>query len=89
MGTLATVLAGKDIPTPEERYWVAAEGDIEKVNSIPRITQIRVTYNLTVSEGKEQDAKEAFSTYLTRCPAAQSVIGCIDIRDNLMLHTLP
>jgi hypothetical protein len=88
MGTLAAALAGKEIPTTEDLYWVAVEGDIEKVNNIPRITQIRVTYYLTVTQGKEQDAREAFSTYLTRCPAAQSVLGCIDIRDDLVLHTL-
>ncbi len=89
MGTLATLLAGKDIPTTEDRYWVAVEGDIEKVDNIPKITQIRVRYNLGVAEGKESDAREAFSTYLTRCPAAQSVMGCIEIRDELVLYALP
>ena len=34
MGTLATVLAGKKIPTPEERYWADVEGDIEDVNMV-------------------------------------------------------
>jgi hypothetical protein len=28
MGTLATVLAGKKIATPESRYWAEVEGDI-------------------------------------------------------------
>ena len=88
MGTLATLLAGKGISTTEDLYWVDVEGDIEKVNDIPKITQIRVMYHLKVSEAKAPDAKEAFSTYLTRCPAAQSVIGCIDIRDELQLHDL-
>ena len=88
MGTLATLLAGKGIPTTEDLYWVDVEGDIEKVNDIPKITQIRVTYHLKVSEAKAPDAREAFSQYLTRCPAAQSVIGCIGIRDDLKLHNL-
>ncbi len=88
MGTLATLLAGKGIPTTEDLYWVDVEGDIEKVNDIPKITQIRVTYHLTVPETKAPDAREAFSTYLTRCPAAQSVIGCIAIRDDLIVHNL-
>ena len=88
MGTLAAALAGQEIPTTEDLYWVAVEGDIEKVNDIPKITQIRVTYHLKVSEAKAPDAREAFSTYLTRCPAAQSILGCIDIRDDLVLHTL-
>ncbi len=85
MGTLASVLAGKNIPTiPEEQYWADVEGDIEKVNNIPRITRIRVTYHLKVSEEQEKNARQAFSEYLVRCPAAQSVMGCIDIIDNLI-----
>jgi hypothetical protein len=86
MGTLAAALAGKDIPTPENLYWANVEGDIEKVNDIPKITRIRVTYHLKVSEEKVPDARTAFSAYLTRCPAAQSVMGCIEIRDELLLH---
>jgi len=88
MGTLATLLAGKGIPTTEDLYWADVEGDIEKINDIPKITQIRVTYHLKVSEEKARDAREAFSTYITRCPAAQSVIGCIDIRDGLVVQNL-
>jgi len=47
MGTLATVLAGKKISTPEDRYWADVEGDIENVNDVLKITQIRVKYYLT------------------------------------------
>ena len=83
MGTLATVLAGKKIPTPEDRYWADVEGDIENVNNVLKITQIRATYHLKVPKGRADEAKEAFSSYLKFCPAAQSVIGCINIRDNI------
>ena len=83
MGTLATFLARKSHPTPEDRYWAEVEGDIENVNNVLKITEIRVVYNLKVSEEKVQEAREAFSSYLTSCPAAQSVIGCINIRDRL------
>jgi hypothetical protein len=89
MGTLATVLAGKKIPTPEDRYWADVEGDIENVNGVLKITKIRVTCHLKVAPGKAQDAKDAFSTYLVRCPAAQSVIGCINIQDELLLEEGP
>jgi organic hydroperoxide reductase OsmC/OhrA len=85
MGTLASVLAGKNIHTPENLYWADVEGDIEKVNNILRITQIRVTYHLKVPEGKAQEAREAFSAYIALCPAAQSVMGCIDIIDDLRI----
>lgn len=89
MGTLAGVLAGKRIPTPEERYWADVEGDIENVGGVLKITTIRVVMNLKVPAGKSADAREAFSTYLARCPAAQSVIGCIRIEDELRVEEIP
>jgi organic hydroperoxide reductase OsmC/OhrA len=88
MGTLATLLARKKIPTPEDRYRADVEGDIENVNNVLKITEIRVKYHLKVPEGKAEEAKEAFSSYLTFCPAAQSVIGCIKIKDDLTLEEL-
>ncbi len=89
MGTLATVLAGKKIPTPEDRYWADVEGDIENVNGVLKITNIRVKCHLKVAPGKSEEAKEAFSMYLVRCPAAQSVIGCINIHDELLVEERP
>ena len=86
MGTLARFLAEKQISTPEDRYWAEVEGDIENVNKVLKITQIRVKYHLKVPRGKEEDAKNAFSTYLPSCPAAQSVTGCIQIRDHLIVE---
>ena len=86
MGTLAGVLAGKKIPTPEDRYRAEVEGDIENVSGILKITRIRVAYHLRIPKDKANDAKEAMPVYLARCPAAQSVIGCIQIQDNLVLE---
>ena len=86
MGTLAGVLAGKKIPTPEDRYWADVEGDIENVNGVLKITRIKVTYHLKVPAGKRDEAREALSSYLVRCPAAQSVIGCIQIQDDLVIE---
>jgi hypothetical protein len=88
MGTLASVLAGKKIPTPEDRYWADVEGDIENVNNVLKITQIRATYHLKVAKGKADEARQAFSSYLNFCPAAQSVIGCINIRDDIRIDEL-
>lgn len=88
MGTLARVLAERGIETPKERYWAEAEGDIENVQNVLKITQIRVTYRLKVDRGKADVAKEALSTYLSRCPAAQSVIGCIDIQSDAQVEEL-
>ena len=85
MGTLATMLAKKQIRTPEDRYWADVEGDIENVDNVLKITEIRVKYHLKVPRGKAEGAKEAFSSYLTSCPAAQSVIGCIRIKDDITI----
>ena len=89
MGTLATLLAGKKIPTPEANYRADVEGDIENVNGVLKITRIGVTYHLKIAPDKTAEAREAFSSYITRCPAAQSVIGCIKIEDELVIEEMP
>jgi len=86
MGTLAAALARKEIKTSEDRYWAEVEGDIENVNGVLKITQIRVDYHLGTADEKADAAREAFASYLASCPAAQSVIGCIEIKDNLILE---
>jgi organic hydroperoxide reductase OsmC/OhrA len=89
MGTLATVLAGKKIPTPGDRYRADVEGDIENVDGVLKITRIAVTYHLKVPHEKAEDAREALLVYIKRCPAAQSVIGCIRIEDDLVIEEIP
>jgi hypothetical protein len=86
MGTLARFLAGKQIDTPKDNYWADVEGDIEDVNGVLKITRIRVNYHLKVPPGKEEEAKQALTVYLAGCPAAQSVIGCIEILDKLVFE---
>ena len=82
------VLAGKKIRTPEESYTADVEGDIENIDGVLKITEIRVNYHLKVQKEKSEDANAAFSTYLKSCPAAQSVIGCIRIRDKLEIEKI-
>ncbi len=86
MGSLATLMAGKKIPTPEHLYWADMEGDIEAVAGVLRITTIRVKMHLKCPEEKVADAKEAFANYITRCPAAQSVKDCIKLQDELIFE---
>ena len=88
MGTLATVLAGSKIPTPETRYRAEVEGHIEDIDGVLKITRINVRYYLKVPPGKAGDAKDAFSSYLTFCPAAQSVVGCIEIKDDIEIEEM-
>lgn len=89
MGTLATALAGRKIPTHTDRYLAEVEGDIEDVDGVLRITTIRVSYLLKVPTGKVKEAREVFASYITGCPAANSVRGCIDIQDSLEITELP
>jgi organic hydroperoxide reductase OsmC/OhrA len=86
MGTLATLLAGKKIPTPEPLFWADVEGDIENVNGVLKITTVRVNMHLKCPEEKAADAKEAFAAYIARCPAAQSVKDCINLEDKLIFE---
>ena len=79
MGTLATALAGRKIPTHTDRYKAEVEGDVEDVDGVLRITRIRVAYTLKVPAGKAVEAREVFEDYLVKCPAAMSVQGCIEI----------
>ena len=89
MGTLATVLAGSKIPTFGDRFRADAEGDIEDVDGVMRIARIRVRYTLKVPPGKTEEALEAMRTYITRCPGAMSVRGCIALEDTLEVSELP
>ncbi len=89
MGTLARFLAGKQIDTSKDNYWADVEGDIEDVNGVLKITRIRVNYHLKTSSAKEEDARQVLKVYLEGCPGAQSVIGCIEILDNMVVERLP
>ncbi len=88
MGTLAAGLAGKKIATFEDRYWADVEGDVENISNVLKITKIRVTYHLKIPAEKNDEAEEVFSSYIKLCPAAQSIIGCIDIKDNLVIEDI-
>ncbi len=85
MGTLASVLAAKKIRTHTERFRADVEGDIREVDGILKITDIRVRYQLKVAPEQEADARWCFGHYIDKCPAAQSVIECIQIKDELEL----
>lgn len=79
MGTLATVLAKKKIRTTNDLFRANVTGDIEDVEGILKITRIHVHYELTALEENREEINAAFGAYLQLCPAAQSVIGCINV----------
>lgn len=88
LGTFARVLADHKIKvrTSEDQYWVDVEGDIENVNNVLKITEIRVNFHLKAPKELHTEIKKAFSSYLILCPAAQSVTGCIAIKDTLVFE---
>ena len=88
MGTFATVLAKERIQTHEDRYRADVSGEIEAVDGVLKITRINVHYTLKLPADKRALAEACFETYLPKCPAAQSVIGCIDIRHQLDMEDL-
>ena len=89
MGTLATVLAGKKVRTFQDRFKATVRGDIEDVDGVLKITRINVHYLLKLSDEQRGVAMECFNNYIHKCPAAQSVIGCIDINHELEMETIP
>ena len=88
MGTLATVLAGKKIPTYGDRFRADVEGDIEDVGGILKITRIRVRYTMKIHPGKTEEAKQALGEYLVKCPGAMSVQGAIELIDSAEITEL-
>jgi organic hydroperoxide reductase OsmC/OhrA len=86
MGTLATVLAKKKIRTFNDRYKATVTGDIEAVEGVLKITRIKVHYVLKVEPEKQTDVRQAMGEYLVKCPGAMSVIGCIDLTDEMTME---
>ena len=89
MGTLATVLAGKKIRTFQDRFSATVTGDIEDVDGVLKITRINVHYLLRLPDKRQNAATECFKNYIHKCPAAQSVIGCININHDLKMEPEP
>ena len=86
MGTLAAVLAGKKIKTDAKTYRADVRGDIENVDGVLKITRIHVEYHLENAGDRKEDVLDAMDMYLAFCPGAQSVIGCIDISDEMVFE---
>lgn len=54
------------------------EGDIEDVDGVLRITTIRIHYRLTIPAGTREKVDRVLESYAEKCPAYQSVKGCIE-----------
>ena len=69
----------REIPAPRDKIQADVEGDIEAVDNVLKITRIRVRYRLCIPAGTRERAERAVATHATKCPAANSVRGCIDL----------
>ena len=54
------------------------EGDIEDVEGVLKITKIRLHYRLKIPAGSNDQVHRVLAHYADKCPAYQSVKGCID-----------
>ncbi len=61
-----------------ENLTADVEGDIEDVNGVLKITRIRLHYRIRVPAGNRDKVERALDTYAEKCPAYQSVKGCIE-----------
>jgi uncharacterized OsmC-like protein len=54
------------------------EGDIEDVGGVMRITKIRLHYRFKIPAGSREKVERVLASYAEKCPAYQSVKGCIN-----------
>jgi uncharacterized OsmC-like protein len=54
------------------------EGDIEDVDGVMKITRIRLHYQFRIPTGSREKVDRVLASYAEKCPAYQSVKGCID-----------
>jgi organic hydroperoxide reductase OsmC/OhrA len=78
-GTLAGALEARQIPSHPDKLVADVEGFIEAVDGKPRITRIRVHYNVRVPKGRKADAERAVARHEQHCPVSQSVRRGIEV----------
>ncbi len=78
-GTLAGALEARQIPSYPDKLTADVEGFIEAVDGKPRITRIKVHYNLNVPKGRRDDALRVVGFHEDYCPVSQSVRKGIQI----------
>ena len=88
VGTLARLLAEKQIETPAENFWADVQGDIEEVNGVLRITQIRVDYHLKVPDGNKKRPSKSWECILRDVPQPQALWIASGSRTKLCLKSL-
>jgi organic hydroperoxide reductase OsmC/OhrA len=77
LGTFGAALDVRKIKSAENLV-ADVEGDIEEVDGVLKITSIRLHYRLTIPKGCRDKVDRVLATYFDKCPAYQSVKGCIE-----------
>ena len=54
------------------------EGDIEDVGGVLKIAKIRLRYRIRIPPGTRDKVDRVLASYAEKCPAYQSVKGCIE-----------
>jgi hypothetical protein len=54
------------------------EGDIEDVGGVLKISRIRLRYRFRIPAGARDQVDRLLEVYAEKCPAYQSVKGCIE-----------
>ena len=62
----------------DENLVAQVEGDIEDVDGVMRITRIRLRYRFQAPAGSRETVDRLLASYAEKCPAYQSVQGCIE-----------
>jgi organic hydroperoxide reductase OsmC/OhrA len=70
---LAGALEARGIPSYPDKLFSEVEGDIEKIEGRPMVTNVRVTYHVKVPKGKREEAERAIEIHERGCPVAQSL----------------
>lgn len=78
-GTLAGALEARQIPSHPDKLFADVEGFIESVDGKPRITCIKVHYQVKVPKGKKEAAERAVERHEQHCPVSQSVRRGIEV----------
>ncbi len=74
---MGTALDARGIKSAENLV-AEVEGDIEDVDGVLKITKIRLKYRFKIPSGMREKAERALTSYADKCPAYQTVKGCIE-----------
>lgn len=74
---MGTALDARGIKSAENLV-AEVEGDIEDVDGVLKITKIRLKYRFKIPSGMREKAERALTSYADKCPAYQTMKGCIE-----------